>query len=249
MNCVLFAKMIKLSVKEKTKLFILIFGLHESFLWGHWYPCFGLLETSPYSFKARVGSLLPGRGVYVTYSLRFTSGETPADLLVASMAAELSLPHTCEALVGLETQLSCRHLQCEIRKTLYRMSYPGSANIKKTLKNAGQMEKSTGKMEKSTGKMEKKSGKNQGNFVSLEKWEPWRDIWCHFLSGCLFPCFFQGIPVSGSMFLPGEGPLSRGSTLDRNSPWQSPPYGKERAIRILLECILVNNVFTHRPPL
>ena len=40
---------------------------------------------------------------YVTHCLRFTSGATPADLLVASMAAELSLPHTCKALVGLET--------------------------------------------------------------------------------------------------------------------------------------------------
>ena len=50
---------------------------------------------------------------YVTHSLRFTSGATPADLLAASMAAEPSLPHTCEALV--------------IRQTLYRLSYPGSA--------------------------------------------------------------------------------------------------------------------------
>ena len=40
---------------------------------------------------------------YVTCSLRFTSGATPANLLAASMAAELSLPHTCEALVGLKT--------------------------------------------------------------------------------------------------------------------------------------------------
>ena len=31
------------------------------------------------------------------------SGATPANLLAVSMAAELSLPHTCEALVGLET--------------------------------------------------------------------------------------------------------------------------------------------------
>ena len=30
---------------------------------------------------------------YITHSLRFTSGETPADLLAASMAAELSLLH------------------------------------------------------------------------------------------------------------------------------------------------------------
>ena len=33
-------------------------GGHESFLWGHWYPCFGLLVTSPLGFKARVGSLI-----------------------------------------------------------------------------------------------------------------------------------------------------------------------------------------------
>ena len=39
----------------------------------------------------------------VTCCLRFTSGVIPADLLVASMAAELSLPHTCETLVGLKT--------------------------------------------------------------------------------------------------------------------------------------------------
>ena len=40
---------------------------------------------------------------YVTHSLRFTSGAMPADLLVPSMAAKLSLPRTCEALVGLKT--------------------------------------------------------------------------------------------------------------------------------------------------
>ena len=41
---------------------------------------------------------------YVTRSLRFTSGATPADLLAASMAAGPSLPHTCKALVELETR-------------------------------------------------------------------------------------------------------------------------------------------------
>ena len=30
---------------------------HESFLWGHWYPCFGLLLTSALGFKAMVDSL------------------------------------------------------------------------------------------------------------------------------------------------------------------------------------------------
>ena len=37
--------------------FLYIFGGHQFFLWGHWYPRFGLLVTSPLSFKARVGSL------------------------------------------------------------------------------------------------------------------------------------------------------------------------------------------------
>ena len=38
--------------------FFKIFGGHEYFLWGHWYPCFGLLVMSPLGFKARVGSLI-----------------------------------------------------------------------------------------------------------------------------------------------------------------------------------------------
>ena len=38
--------------------FNLIFGGHESFLWDHWYPCFGLLVMSPLGFKARVSSLI-----------------------------------------------------------------------------------------------------------------------------------------------------------------------------------------------
>ena len=66
--------------------------------------------TSPLGFKARVGSALfeCSGGVrdtlHITCSLRFTSGATPADFLAASMAAEPSLPHTCKALVGLETR-------------------------------------------------------------------------------------------------------------------------------------------------
>ena len=41
---------------------------------------------------------------YITHFLIFTSGVTPADLLATSMAAELSLPHACKALVGLKTR-------------------------------------------------------------------------------------------------------------------------------------------------
>ena len=53
-----------------------------SFFWGHWYPCFGFLVTSPLGFKARVGS------TNVMYSpLRSTSGATHANLLVAGIAA------------------------------------------------------------------------------------------------------------------------------------------------------------------
>ena len=57
-----------------------------SFLWGHWYPCFGLLVTSALGFKARVDSL--ACFLACVLFLRFTSGATPANLLTASMAAE-----------------------------------------------------------------------------------------------------------------------------------------------------------------
>ena len=97
---------------------------YESFLWGHWYPCFGLLVTSPLGFKARVGSLFRtslGRGICVTGSLRYTPGVTPADLLVATMAHP-SLPGTCEALVGLETgSYHAAAHSVEISQTLYQL--------------------------------------------------------------------------------------------------------------------------------
>ena len=28
------------------------------YFWGHWYPCFGFLVTSPLGFKAKVGCLI-----------------------------------------------------------------------------------------------------------------------------------------------------------------------------------------------
>ena len=43
---------------ENDLFFKIFFGRQESFLWGHWYPYFGLLVTSPLGFKARVGSAL-----------------------------------------------------------------------------------------------------------------------------------------------------------------------------------------------
>ena len=53
-------------------------GGHKSFLWGH-----------PFWTSSDVSLFTLGRGVRVRRSLRFTSGVTPADLLVASMATEL----------------------------------------------------------------------------------------------------------------------------------------------------------------
>ena len=77
--------------------------------WGHWYPCFGFLVTSPLGFKARVGSALFAfcAGECNVHSQRSTSGATLADLLVASMQLVLS-PHTVTEvrLLGFELVLS-----------------------------------------------------------------------------------------------------------------------------------------------
>ena len=70
--------------------------------WGHWYPCFGFLVTSPLGFKARVGSALFAifcGGKCNIHSPRFTSGATLADLLAAG-AQPVTSPHAC-AEVGL----------------------------------------------------------------------------------------------------------------------------------------------------
>ena len=75
-----------------TFFFFVNFGGYQFFFVGPLIPLFGLMVTSVLSFKASVGSshlhsLLPAcNGI-----LRFTSGVTPADLLVARMATELFL--------------------------------------------------------------------------------------------------------------------------------------------------------------
>ena len=69
----------------------LSFGGHKSFLWGHWYSCFGLLVKSALApgFQSQGGcpclcaSLPLCNGI-----LRFTSGAIPTDLLAANLAAE-----------------------------------------------------------------------------------------------------------------------------------------------------------------
>ena len=55
--CVLKIGMEKIKEKCKRRFFA-ITGGHKSFLWDHWYPCFGLLVISPLGFKARVDSLI-----------------------------------------------------------------------------------------------------------------------------------------------------------------------------------------------
>ena len=67
-------------------------------------------------------------------------------------------------------------------------------------------------------------------------------VWSHVPSGGL--CLWSHVPPGGGVFLSRRGGLSGGASvretpLDRDPP---PVYGKELAVRILLECILVVNV-------
>ena len=62
---------------------------HKSFLWGHWYPCFGRLVTSALGFQSQWWiSFTCACFVASVHNkfLRFTSGATPADVLVDNMA-------------------------------------------------------------------------------------------------------------------------------------------------------------------
>ena len=75
--------------------------------------------TSVLGFKVRVDSL-----TFVLH-LRFTSGLTPANLLVASMEAKSFYPHTCiQALVGLESRIKCAAASQHVTsQTLYRHKF------------------------------------------------------------------------------------------------------------------------------
>ena len=72
-------------------LFFKSFWRTHVIFWGHWYPCFGFLVTSPLEFKARVGSALFTfcRDKCNVHSQRSTSGTTLANILVAVV----SQPH------------------------------------------------------------------------------------------------------------------------------------------------------------
>ena len=58
---------------------------------------------SPLGFKARAGSLIRAWWRRMCYTFPKIHLWCDTNLLVTSMAAEPSLPHTCEALVGLKT--------------------------------------------------------------------------------------------------------------------------------------------------
>ena len=84
-----YSKICELKTKRLRLLLFFNLGGHQSFLCGHWYPCFELLVRSPLDVKTREAALFAlGRGVCDICSTRFTSGATPADLLTASMAVK-----------------------------------------------------------------------------------------------------------------------------------------------------------------
>ena len=65
--------------------------------WGHWYPCFGFLVTSPLGFKARVGSVLFAfcRGECNVHSLRSTYSRP-----LGSQCSASHFPTCAEVLLG-----------------------------------------------------------------------------------------------------------------------------------------------------
>ena len=68
-----------LDLRGFKELFKKNFGGHMSFNWDP------NLDFSPFGYKIKVGTL--GRGIHDLCFLRFTSGVTPANLLMASMVA------------------------------------------------------------------------------------------------------------------------------------------------------------------
>ena len=42
---------------------------HQSFLWGHWYPCFGLIVASVLGFKDRVDNEIMEKEIQLSFKL------------------------------------------------------------------------------------------------------------------------------------------------------------------------------------
>ena len=96
--------------RESIILYILIW---TSFFWrgGYWFSSYRHLVISVLSYKDSVDSLLACFVSYMQWIPQITSGATPADLFIASMAAKpfwSTYLHTwIQALVGLEPGIEC----------------------------------------------------------------------------------------------------------------------------------------------
>ena len=74
-----------ISIKFHILLFWKNFGGHKSFLWGHWYPCFGLLVTSLGSSLIRTWRR---HTWYMFHEIHLSTSRRPAWQPIAS-------PHAC----------------------------------------------------------------------------------------------------------------------------------------------------------
>ena len=82
------------------------------FSWGHWYPFLNFWWHILWVSKPLWTALFAlGGDIQVTHSIRFNSGATPADILVARMAAKpFSLTYLWASIVGAwNWDLSCCH--------------------------------------------------------------------------------------------------------------------------------------------
>ena len=96
-------------------------------------PLIPLVWTSVDVLKSKWAALFTiGRGIHVKYSLRLTSGATPANLLAASMAAKpITATYLWTGLVELETGIYCA---TTVRQMLCRLSYAGSVRVRTYLR-------------------------------------------------------------------------------------------------------------------
>ena len=95
---------------------------HESFLWDHWFPCFGLLVTSPLGFKAKEGSLIhtwQRNTWYISLEIHLWC-DTCRPLSRQHSNQAFSSTYLQPGIGGARTGDLSRH-----RRTLYWLSYDG----------------------------------------------------------------------------------------------------------------------------
>ena len=100
-----------------------------SFFWGHWYPCFGFLVTSPLGFKARVGSAL--FAIFAEANVMYIPQDSPLVLhLLTSWrpARSRSLPHMHVQRWDLAQIRTCN--RTNRRRTRYHCASDPALNIK-----------------------------------------------------------------------------------------------------------------------